>query len=135
MKKTAISILLVSSFIATPSASLGEMHDGNILLDDCKEFLKYMDNKEDPSVVMASIGYCLGYMQGHLDYQQYLEENFTAINDNCIPVNVSVSKLAKVTVKYLESNPNELNNPAIELTLAAFAEAFPCSDSLNQLSK
>ena len=69
MKKTAISILLVSLFIATPLALLAEMHDGNILLDDCKEFLKYMDNKEDPSVVMASIGYCLGYMQGHLDYQ------------------------------------------------------------------
>ncbi len=132
MKKTAISILLVSLFIATPSTSFGEMHDGNLLLDDCKEFLKYMDNREDPSVVMASIGYCLGYMQGHLDYQQYLEKNFISINGHCIPINVSVSKPAKVTVKYLENNPNELNNPALELT---FAEAFPCSDSLNQLSK
>ena len=50
-----------------------------------------MDNKEAPSIVMASIGNCLGYNQGHLDYQQYLEENFTAINDHSIPVNVSVS--------------------------------------------
>ena len=85
-----------------------------------------MDNKEAPSVVMASIGYCLGYMQGHLDYQHYLEENFTAINDHCISVNVSVSKLAKVTVKYLESDQKKVNNPALELTLAAFAEAFSC---------
>ena len=85
-----------------------------------------MDNKEAPSIVMASIGNCLGYNQGHLDYQQYLEENFTAINDHSIPVNVSVSKLAKVTVKYLESNQKKFNNPAAELTLAAFAEAFSC---------
>ena len=125
----------MSLFIATPSASFGEMHDGNLLLDDCKEFLKYMDNKEDPSVVMSSIGYCLGYMQGHLDYLQYLEKNFTSFNEHCVPIDMSVSKLAKVTVEYLENNPNELNNPAIDLTIAAFAKAFPCTDSLTQFSK
>jgi hypothetical protein len=52
-----------------------------------------MYNKEAPSVEMASVGYWLGYMQGRLDYLQYLEENFTAINYHCTSVNVSVSKV------------------------------------------
>ena len=132
MKKIPVMILLMSLFVATPSIFFGEMHDGNILLEDCKQFIKYMDDKKDPSTVMSSIGYCLGYMQGHIDFQQYLEKNFNPDIEYCFPIDVSVSQLAKVAVKYLENNPNKLHKPAIEVSLAAFTEAFPCTESLSQ---
>lgn len=134
MKKIAF-IITVLLLVATPYASFGEMYDGNILLEDCKQFLKYMDNKEDPSVVMSSIGYCLGYMQGHIDFQQQFQKDFATPIKHCFPVNMSVSQLAKVSVDYLEKNPNKLNKPAIELTLAAFAESFPCTESQARSSK
>jgi hypothetical protein len=132
MKKISVLILVMSLFAVAPAISFAEMHDGKILLKDCKQFIKYMDDKKDPSVVMSSIGYCLGYMQGHIDYQQYLEENLKSDIEHCFPVDVSVSQLAKVTVQYLEENPNKLHKPAIEVSLAAFAEAFPCNKSLSQ---
>ena len=135
MKKIHALILLVSFFAVAPAISFAEMHDGKILLEDCKEFIKYMDDKKDPSVVMSSIGYCLGYMQGHIDYQQYLEENYTSDTKHCFPVDVTVSQLAKTTVQYLEENPNKLHKPAIEISLAAFSEAFPCTAFCDPNSK
>ena len=135
MKNIPVLLLALTIFIAKPAISFGEMYDGNILLEDCKQFLKYMDNKKDPSVVMSSIGYCLGYMQGHIDFQQHLEKNPASNIEHCFPSDTSVSKLAKITVHYLEDNPNKLNKPAIEITLAAFAENFPCTKPLSQTSR
>jgi len=132
MKNISALLLAVTIFVAIPSTSFGEMYDGNILLEDCKQFLKYMDNKKDPSVVMSSIGYCLGYMQGHIDFQQHLEKNPAFNIEHCFPSDTSVSQLAKITVNYLENNPNKLNKPAIEITLAAFTEYFPCTKPLTQ---
>ena len=135
MKKIQVFILFMSLSAAIPSVSFGEMHNGNMLLDDCKQFLKYMDNKEDPSVSMSSIGFCLGYIQGHMDFQQYLQKNFTSVLEHCVPGDVSVSQLAKVAVKYLESNPDKLQKPAIEIVRGAFAESFPCTESPAQSSR
>ena len=135
MKKLPVLILLVTLLAVSPTKSFGEMYNGSMLLDDCKQFLNYMNSKEDSSVVMSSTGYCLGYLQGHIDFQQHLERNAPSEIKHCFPSFITLSQLAKITVKYLEENPNKLNKPAMPIILKAFEESFPCSESISQSSK
>lgn len=135
MKKLPVLFSLALLLLATPAESFGEMYNGYMLLRDCREFQKYMDDNEDPSIVMSSIGHCLGYLQGHIDFQQHLKRNSPAEVNHCFPVYTTLSQLGKITVKYLENNPDKLNKPAMDIALAAFEESFPCNESLSRSSK
>lgn len=134
MNKLPVLILLMTFLAFIPANSFGEMYDGVALRDDCNEFLKYMNNKEDPSVIMASIGHCLGYLQGHIDFQQHLEKKGPYKIKHCFPIFITLQQLAQTTVVYLEKHPDKLNKPAMEITLDAFAESFPCNETLSKSS-
>lgn len=135
MKKLPALIALALLLMAIPAKSLGEMYNGYMLLKDCREFQKYMDDNEDPSIVMSSIGHCLGYLQGHIDFQQHLKKNSPSEVKHCFPVYITLTQLGKITVKYLEDNPDKLNKPALDIALAAFEESFPCTEPLSRSSK
>ena len=44
----------------------------------------------------------------------------------CIPTAVSGTQLREVVTKYISSNPQSRQQKAADLTLKAFAAAFPC---------
>ena len=65
--------------------------------------------------------FIVGYFTAAYDYQ-------TIWRMTCLPDQVSVIQLAKVTEKWLKEHPEELHNTRRYIVDKAIEEAFPCED-------
>jgi hypothetical protein len=99
--------------IMLPSASHAGFIDGNGLLDSCTK----VDNE-------FSEFYCAGFITGVASVlaTDNKVSGFTA----CIPGNVSVGQIVRVSVDYLEKNPALLHYEASGLVAEGLEKAFPC---------
>ncbi|MBR7196473.1 Rap1a/Tai family immunity protein [Pseudomonas sp. 14A] len=106
-------------------ASGGVMADGNKLLDACQAAIRFNDTKKADEEV--SIGYCLGLMQGVRSLIMYTNTGIPIENQTCLPLSgISNGQAARVVVKYLKENPEQLHQDEGILTLLVLKHAFPC---------
>ncbi|MNR35888.1 hypothetical protein D3C85_1537620 [compost metagenome] len=106
-------------------ASGSAMADGNKLLDYCQAAIRFNDTKQADDEV--SIGYCLGLMQGVRSLIMYTNTGIPIENQTCLPLSgISNGQTARVVVKYLKENPEQLHQDEGILTLLALRHAFPC---------
>ncbi|WP_161594667.1 Rap1a/Tai family immunity protein [Marimonas lutisalis] len=127
------SILLASllNLLITPQPTSAQSVPGNGLYEAC--------TSEDP----ALLGFCLGYLVGHIEGQfwggllfaqgvgatmETSEFNAFAnsVFHHCVPSDASNQQLRDVVVKYLSENPASRHEPARYLVWEAYREAFPC---------
>jgi len=105
-------------------------HDGNAHLRSCKSYLRAIEDRPlrtDKLVDLpnAESGLCVGYTWAVIDSHKQLYGNLN-VRTYCVPEAVNTNQLIRVTVKYLENNPNRLHYLAASLVENAFEEAFPC---------
>jgi Rap1a immunity proteins len=125
-----IGITIFSLSRADESAS---KHDGNYLLKQCNEVVRFLDSNGERGDHEAS-GWCLGYVNGFLlgHNAAILSNQSNNPKSNAARMfcteqrNVTPGQLARVLVKFLTEHPNSLDLTPDILTLEAFKEAFPC---------
>ena len=78
------------------------------LADACKDW-------DETSAASYSAGYCLGFIKG-VDSEI----------ETCEGDNVTLGQLVKVTVKYMDDHPEELDQIAATVVRRALIRAFPC---------
>ena len=69
-------------------------------------------------------GACAGYMNGALGAYYFLAQEYR--NWICLPSNATADQAARIFLKYLSDNPQELHKPAIGIVLLSWAATFPC---------
>jgi hypothetical protein len=124
MKKTLAAIgLMVCS---TGALSIELKNDGNELLEQCRiatdqNTIENVDN----ALIM---GYCLGKIQGIRQTLDIFSYNYNLPPEQkvCIPTNVTNGQAARIVVKFLEDNPDQLHLSQTVLAIQAFKTAFPC---------
>src|ERR1700746_1240408 len=69
-----------------------------------------------------SAGSCEGMIETAMLFSPNLPANVRA----CPPTQGSVLQSAKVFLRYLDNNPERLNEPGITIAIEAFRDAWPC---------
>jgi Rap1a immunity proteins len=67
-----------------------------------------------------------GSCEGMVETAMVFSPNLPADVRGCPPAQGSILESAKVLLRYLDQNPDRLNEPGITLALAAFRDACPC---------
>ncbi|MNO49574.1 hypothetical protein D3C76_399290 [compost metagenome] len=120
--KAWIGVVVLVGTLASGSAIA---QDGNKLLDYCQAAIRFDDTKKVDEEV--SIGYCLGLMQGVRSLIVYTNTGIPIEKQTCLPLSgISNGQTARVVVKYLKENPEQLHQDEGILTLLALRHAFPC---------
>ncbi len=100
--------------------------DGDGYLKACKTYLRVAEDVESATWRDAlEVGVCRGYLQGVIDTAQIWQQG-TERQKFCLPEEAEDDQLTRVTIKYIEDNPVELDLNAAFLVQFAFIEAFPC---------
>jgi hypothetical protein len=86
---------------------------------DCRLLAEgsYRDNLE-----ARSAGAC----EGMVETAMFFASNLPADVRGCPPAQGSVLESAKVLLRYLDKNPDRLNQPGITVAVEAFRDAWPC---------
>jgi hypothetical protein len=67
-----------------------------------------------------------GSCEGMIEAVMLFSPNLPADVRACPPAQGSVLESAKVLLRYLDNNPERLNQPGITLAIEAFRDAWPC---------
>jgi hypothetical protein len=93
------------------SASSAQV-SGDQVLEGCKQ--------SETNRASFERGVCAGIVMAVASFGDVLAEK------NCVPRGVSVNETARVLALWLIRHPERLNEPAVDLAMYAFAEAWPC---------
>ena len=131
MKKSALILLIASLYISCIPSQVRAEVDGNMLLNNCVEAIKYIDNINDPSINSASENFCAGYISGVNELHATFVSSVACFDPPvfCNPSHDNLNKLVKITVNYLKMHPDDLHYNGSVLILSALKEAFPCSNN------
>jgi Rap1a immunity proteins len=67
-----------------------------------------------------------GSCEGMLETAMFFSPNLPTEVRGCPPAQGSVLESAKVVLRYLDKNPDRLNQPGITVAIEAFRDAWPC---------
>ena len=102
----------------------GAMADGNDLLADCSEAIRFQETKvsRDPS----ASSYCNGQVIGVMNTMYLLDEFLPKEMKTCFPPELATKQAVRIVVKHLQDNPTILHLPSSHLILGALHGAYPC---------
>lgn len=104
-------MLMITTIFHITTANAGAYYTGNFLLR--------MLNAETVADSQVTYSQGLGYIAGISDsFDEWLI---------CTPQNATLGQLAKVVKKYLDANPEKLNQPASSLAFTALRSVWPCA--------
>jgi len=115
-----VRIVLIVLFLMLPSLAVADIYNGNMLLEDCNESMKTLDNTSK-QVSFLNAGTCAGFVLAMLEASPTL-----APEKLCLPRDVKVGQAIRVVVKFLKDHPEKLHEVSSELVLNAFLQVFPC---------
>jgi len=134
MKKPTLILLIASLFISCIASQVRAEVNGSKLLDNCLEAIKYIDNRNDPSINSASVNFCVGYISGVNESHSTFVSSVACYDPPvfCNPSHDNLNQLVKITINYLKRHPDYLHYDGSFLILSALKEAFPCSHNTPQ---
>ncbi|WP_223592418.1 Rap1a/Tai family immunity protein [Pseudomonas sp. A-R-19] len=122
--KTLLMAVAVAGMLGSGAAMA---MDGNELLEGCQAMIQTDDTGEAPPVnLIIGAGQCLGIVEGVRMTMFYLNGSLPEAARVCFPKGVTTGQGARVVVKYLKDNPEELHEDATSLIFFAYHKAFPC---------
>ena len=134
MKKLTLLLLMASLFI-TSSASPGIAEvDGEMLLENCQEAVRSMDDKNAAAVNFSSVNFCVGFISGVNDLHTTFVGSVSCFDPPlfCSPRPADLEQLVKIVSVYLKAHPEDLHFNGSVLTVAALKDAFPCPYSTHR---
>jgi Ssp1 endopeptidase immunity protein Rap1a len=114
-----VRIVVASLALSVGSASGTVVDKGADAQRDCQLLVEgsFRDSGE-----ARSAGSCEGMVETAMLFAPNLPADVRA----CPPAQGSILASAKVLLRYLEQNPDRLNEPGITLAIEAFRDAWPC---------
>ena len=133
MKKLAFSLFVLFLFIASATSVKAEI-DGNMLLQNCNEAVRFMQNKNVPSPNYSAVNFCVGYISGVNDLHTTFIRSVACFDPPvfCNPQPTEIEQLVKIVVEFLKAHPEDLHFQGSVLTVSALKEAFPCTHKTSQ---
>ncbi len=128
---TFLSLFLSSAAWARNLSSV----DGNILLTKCHPAQQMAEVSPKLSQgEWTAAYYCLAFVQGVMDADAIWQTAETkalgaksrSILFYCVPQDVSWPQIIRILVKWLEDNPEKLNQPGYDVINFAMSKAYPC---------
>ncbi len=128
MKKVSLLLCIVPLFMAFNVTSGMAEIDGAMLLDNCKEAIKYFENNKDPSINFSAVNYCVGYISGINDLHASFVSSVSCFDPPkyCAPQPADSKQLVEIIVRFLTDHPEDLQFHGSDIILVALKEAFPC---------
>lgn len=144
----ALSSMKTSLFAAVVLSALGgsagwarnlSAVDGNELLTKCHAAERMAEVSPKLSNDEWAAGFfCLGFVQGVMDADNIWQSAGTkALGSKarplllyCAPKDASWPQLIRVIVKWLEENPNKLNESGYDVINLAMSNAYPCPSAV-----
>ena len=123
MKKLTLLLVVISLFVAFPAMAM----DGKTLLDSCTDGIKMLEN--DKTADEFNAGACKGFILGSIQVHSIYTDVFKARPYYCVPENVTIPQLVRITSKHLKNHPEFLHMGAALSVHNAMVETFPCSQS------
>ena len=123
MKWLLLSLLLLSRSVVAMGQDKN-LHDGNHLLHACQAGLTA--TAQAPPENPFDSGYCMGLLHGVSFIQ-------ITMDDICPGEGVTLEKLMRVVVKYLNDNPARLNEDATALVMVALHQAWSCPQKKSEV--
>lgn len=124
--EVAAAIALVGMLASGGAMALGST-SGTEFLTECQQAVRFVGNESKPSDNGLDVGHCLGVVKGVRATMTYFYRELPKAYKTCFPDGgISDVQGARIVVKYLIENPEELHEEASLLTILAFHKAFPC---------
>ena len=108
---------LLLSIIGMGSATV--VDKGNDARRSCELLVQNSFRDQDEA---RSAGACEGMIETAMLFSPNLPANVRA----CPPAQGSILQSAKVLLRYLDNNPDRVNEPGITIAIEAFRDAWPC---------
>lgn len=127
-----IAGVLVAGFIVfSSSMAFGDNgNDGNALLSKCNALIDSLDtpsNNDTDKIKGLRMGYCIGMMQGTLNFNKLYELMLGKGALFCTPKSgITTIQAVRIVVEYLKKHPDKLHEHESILAYEAFKEAYPC---------
>lgn len=119
------NLLLIALFISSPS--VWAETNGESLLQDCEAAIKYESRTQDLTGTEMQTGICIGFIKAILSTQIKAHAFLPDYWQACFPSNgISMMQAIRITVKYLQDNPQNLDVSASSLVMASMSSAYPC---------
>ncbi len=118
----AVSFLLL---VLSPGSAVADRPTGVQLLQECRQAQQLLNGSETVDVYDATS--CIQYLAGFRDAMDIWEVSASP-RAVCVPSEVTVEQLIRVTVKYVEDHPEDLHLDHALLVFTALAQAFQCFD-------
>jgi hypothetical protein len=114
--------LLLLSLAVPPSV---DADNGTYLFHACQAYVRLLDappttTTESKFEDVTLANYCSGYMKGTLDV-------LVPSGLLCPTDTTTVRTIARVYVRYMESNPKLMDDPEYKGFLSSVVDAYPCS--------
>ena len=125
------SVMLLACAVAAPVSGQAGTLDGNHLLQMCNNTLKILTGEAIDNDVtdemMFDAGVCIGMIAGISRTLITLKESGTSGPIACLPGKpMTNEQAARMILRHLDANREQLHRPGAELAVSAFREAFPC---------
>jgi hypothetical protein len=129
LSRLTLFLLLPSLLIAFNATSGKAEINGKMLLENCKEAVKYIENKNDSSINHSAVNFCIGYISGVNDLHTKFIDSVACFEPPiyCIPANTQIEEMIKIVVKFLEQHPQDLTYQGAALTVSALRDVYPCN--------
>ena len=125
MKKLTLFLIAISLIVVSPALGGHAIPTSGDYLKYCQESIKVLEGSPADKSAASS---CIGYVEASIGMHEVFNASGQGNPFYCIPENgLSTFDAISIWIKYLENNPQKLNNsPAITFILA-ISEAYLCS--------
>ena len=131
----AVVALLLLVVPGAQAARVPHEHDGNTLLEVCRDSIRLDDaGSRGSAQVIYNSGYCEGLIDSMLDmHAAYTEVSLLPRPFFCLPKEgIRVQQGVRVVVHYLDTHPERLQLKQRNLLIEAFRNAFPCAPAASR---
>ena len=104
--------------------AIAKVGTGNELIKACADAVKTMDGGNSNSEF--GIGYCLGLTKGVRQALIIVDEDVPQLGKICFPDEISNGQGMRIVLKYLQDNPDKLQQIDSVLAYAAYRAAYRC---------
>lgn len=122
-------LLITAALLGNAPSLFAEITSGNLLLRNCNSAVKQDDGGDLNEREALEAVHCLGYLSGFTDSHAMEAIAKPQKPLYCLPENgLENAQLARIVVKHLRKNPEELHGNGRVLVAVALTSAFPCKN-------
>ena len=132
-----MTIIVTLFVLLTATSALAVQRSGSDIRVDCSNLINSDSAESLSKEKILGVGYCIGLIDGLVTFNYVYETVLQAEGKGeavqmCLPERVSTRQMAEVIVKFLDDNPNRLQDSGQALAAQALVTAYPCDQEAEE---